>query len=128
MKRLLLLFLAIVLGCPVHAAEKKHYVLYAVFTVDTGVRLAEGTKWVMFKGDTFPVMMFKEQQSKIVLQMAGTSFITETANVKVIEEKDLTPGDLATYRTNVQHYLDSQAEKWKAEQLQAGQGKAEPPK
>jgi hypothetical protein len=60
------------------------------------------------------VIMFKEQQTKIVLQLAGTSFITETANCKIIEEKDLTPEELATYRTNVQHYLDGQAEKWKA--------------
>jgi len=127
-KRLTLLFLALVLGCTAPAAEKKHYVLYAMFTSDTGVVLKEGSEWVMFKGDTFPVIMFKDQQTKIVLQLAGTSFMTESSHVKVIEEKDVTPDELATYRTNVEHYLDSQAKKWKSEQAQAGQGKVEPPK
>ena len=116
MNRLVLILLILVLGCGLQAAEKKRFVLYAVLTADTGVQLADGARWMMDKGDTFPVVMFKEQQTKLVLQLAGTTFTTNAINAKVVEEKDVTPEQLATYRTNVQHYLDGQAEKWKAAQ------------
>jgi hypothetical protein len=97
------------------AQEKKRYVLYAAFLEATPVQLADGAKWIMDKGDTFPVAMFKEQQTKVVLQLAGTSFMTEASRVKTIEEKDVTPEQLATYRTNVQNYIDSQSERMKTE-------------
>jgi len=116
MNRIILIFLILALGCGLHGAEKKRFVLYAMLTADTGVRLTDGARWNMDKGDTFPVVMYKDQQTKIVLQLAGATFTTETANVKVVEEKDLTPEQVATYRTNVQRYLDGKAEKWKAEQ------------
>jgi hypothetical protein len=119
-KKCLVLLLVLFLGCAVHAAEKKRFILYATMITDTGVQLEDGTQWIMDKGDTFPVVMFKEQQTKIVLQLAGASFITSAANVRVVEEKDVTPEQLATYRTNVQHYLDGQAEKWKTEHSTVG--------
>jgi len=99
----------------VQAGPKKHFVLYAMLTADTPVQLSDGARWMMDKGDTFPIVMFKQQQTKLILQLAGTTFTTGAENVKVIEEKDITPEQLATYRTNVQHYLDSQAAKWKDE-------------
>ncbi len=113
--RLALACFALVFGCSLQAAEKKRFVLYAMFVANTDVHLADGAHWIMDKGDTFPVVMFKEQQTKIVLQLAGTTFMTDAASVMVIQEKDLTDEQLATYRTNVQHYLDGHAEKWKAE-------------
>ena len=116
MNRLLLVFLALILGCSLQAAEKKHFVLYAMFMANTDVRLADGAHWIMDQGDTFPVVMFKEQQTKIVLQLAGTTFMTDAANVTTIEEKNLTEEQLATYRGTVQRYLDGLAEKAKAEQ------------
>jgi len=106
----------LLLGCTLRAAEKKHFVLYATFTAQTRVQLTDGPIWLMDKGDTFPVIMYKDQQTKIVLQLAGTNFTTETANVKIIEDKEVTAQQLASYRINVQHYLDARAEKWKAEQ------------
>ncbi|HEY3898787.1 MAG TPA: hypothetical protein VGM54_09255 [Chthoniobacter sp.] len=134
MKRLTFFILVFVLGCTVSRAaekEKKHFVLYAMFLANTRVQLTEGSEWIMDKGDTFPLMMFKEHGTKVVLQLSGTSFITSAANVRVIEEKDITPEQLASYRTNVEHYLDGQAEKWKAAQAQGGglgSGKAAPVK
>lgn len=115
MNRFLLILFTLVFGCSLQAAEKKRFVLYAVLTQDTGVQLADGARWMMDKGDTFPVVMFKDQQTKVVLQLAGTSFMTSVINVKVVEEKDVTPEQLTTYRNNVQHYLEGQAEKWKTE-------------
>ena len=117
MNRLLLLLTSILLlAGPLHAADKKHFVLYAILTAEARVEMADGSHWIMDKGDTFPVVMYKDQQTKIVLQLAGTSFVVETAKVRTIEEKDITPEQLATYRNNVQHYIDGRAEKWKAEQ------------
>jgi hypothetical protein len=100
----------------VAAEKKKRYVLYAMLTADTPVQLADGARWMMDKGDTFPVVMFKDQQTRVVLQLAGTTFALSAVNVKVVEEKDITPEQLETNRVNVQHYLDARAEKWKAEQ------------
>ena len=116
MNRFLLIFLTLIFGCSLQAAEKKRFVLYAVLNQDTAVQLADGARWMMDKGDTFPLVMFKEQQSKAVLQLAGTSFTTSVINIKVVEEKDVTPEQLTSYRNNVQHYLEGQAAKWKTEQ------------
>lgn len=116
MKPIVLLFTTLLLGCVLHATEKKRFVLYATMLDATPVQLADGAKWMMDKGDTFPVVMFKDQQANIILQLAGTTFKTQTARVKVIEEKDVTAEQLATYRNNVQNYIDSRSEKWKAEQ------------
>ena len=117
MSRLVLICLLIFSFCAVAPAEeKKRYVLYAMLVENTPVQLADGSKWQMDKGDTFPVVMYKDQQTKIILQLAGTSFLVKADRVKVIEEKELTQEQLTTYRTNVSHYLDSRSEKWKTEQ------------
>jgi hypothetical protein len=108
-------FFILLIGCSLQAAGKKRFVLYATFVTNTDVHLEDGAHWIMDKGDTFPVVMFKEQQTKVVLQLAGTSFMTDAVNVMIIQEKDITEKQLATYRENVQHYLDGRAEKWKAE-------------
>ncbi len=98
------------------AQEKKRFVLYATLVENTPVQLSDGSKWEMDKGDTFPVVMYKEQQTKIILQLGGANFMIKTDRVKVIEEKDLTESQLATYRNNVSNYLESRAKKWKTEQ------------
>ena len=77
------------------------------------VDLADGAQWMMDKGDTFPVIMYKEQQTKVMLQLAGTSFIIDAKHVKVIEEKDLKAGEIASYRRNVQTYIDTRSDQWK---------------
>ena len=134
-KRLIFFILVLVLGCSAaraaekgHPTEKKHFVLYAMFLANTRVQLAEGSEWIMDKGDTFPLAMYKEHGTKVVLQLSGTTFMTSTANVQIIEEKDITPEQLATYKANVEHYLDGQAEKWKAAQAQGPPGKSAPAK
>ena len=114
--RLILFIATLLLGSTLQAGEKKHYVLYATLTSEAKVEMADGSQWIMDKGDTFPVVMFKQEQTKIVLQLAGTNFTIDTVKVKTIEETAVTPEQLATYRNNVQHYLDGRAKKWKAEQ------------
>ena len=112
---LLILALLISFGSLASAEEKKRFVLYAMLVENTPVQLADGSKWQMDKGDTFPVVMYKEQRTKLILQLAGTSFMVKAETVKVFEEKDLTQTQLTTYRNNVAHYLESRAEKWKTE-------------
>jgi hypothetical protein len=112
MKAALLLLALSLFTLPTHA--KKKFELYAMLTENTPVELADGARWMMDKGDVFPVMMYKEQQTKIVLQLAGTSFLTETSRVRILSPKEI-PEGLASYRRNVETYLKSQAESWRKE-------------
>jgi hypothetical protein len=109
-------FFTIVVGLcsAVRAAEKQPFVLYAALNENTPVEMADGSKWQMDKGDTFPVVMFKEQQTKVVLQLAGTNFILPANRVKIIEAKDVTATQLDTYRNNVKSYIQNRSEDWKA--------------
>ena len=109
---LLLAVLAFV-PTPAQSAEKKHFVLYGMLLDTLPVDLADGAQWMMDKGDTFPVVMYKDQQTKIVLQLAGTSFIIDAKHVRVFEDKDLTAAALASYRRNVQTYIDTRSDQWK---------------
>ena len=92
----------------------KKPMLFAMLTKDTPVELADGAKWMMDKGDAFPVVMFKEQQTKLVLQLAGTTFLIPAANVRVLDEKELTEEVLTAYRRNVASYIDGKSKKWQA--------------
>ena len=109
----LLLALLVSVSQPAQAAEKKHFTLYGMLLDTLPVDLADGAQWMMDKGDTFPVVMYKDQQTKIVLQLAGTSFVIEAKHVRVFEDKELTAAALASYRRNVQTYIDTRSEQWK---------------
>lgn len=113
--KFLLVFLAVLVcvSAPTRSAEKKRFALYGMLLETLPVDLADGAQWMMDKGDTFPVLMFKEQQTKVMLQLAGTSFVVEAKHVKIIEEKDLKVGELASYRRNVQTYIDTRSDQWK---------------
>lgn len=93
------------------AAEKKRYILYATFLGDTPVELSDGSRWMMDRGDSFPILMFKEQQTLVVLQFAGTQFPTETSRVKITPGEQVTPEMVANYRRNVEGYVNGKSEK-----------------
>ena len=111
----LLLALFATSACGAEAKRKHRYILYATFLEGTPVTLADGAEWLMDKGDSFPVLMFKEQQTKVVLQLAGTNFWTATDRVRIVQEKEITPEMLASYRRNVEAYLEGRSKRWKAE-------------
>ena len=113
MKILCLLFAILALALPAHSAGKRHFTLYGTLLDTLPVDLADGAQWMMDKGDTFPVVMYKEQQTKIMLQLAGTSFVIDAKHVRVFEAKELTASALASYRRNVQTYIDTRSEQWK---------------
>jgi hypothetical protein len=108
----------LVLLSVVPAASAREFKLYAILLENVPVELADGAKWMMDKGDVFPVMMYKEMQTKIVLQLASTSFRTETKRVRILADHEVAEG-LVNYRKNVQAYLDSKAKRLKSE-LQPG--------
>lgn len=95
-------------------AAGKKLLLFAMLTQDTPVDLEDGAKWMMDKGDAFPVVMYKEAGTKLVLQLAGTTFLIPVANVRVLEEKEVTEEVLTAYRRNVASYIDGKSKKWQA--------------
>ena len=102
-------------AAPAQAKEKKRIVLYATMLENTPVSLEDGARWMMDKGDTFPLLMFKEQQTQVVLQLAGTRFMIPASRVRILDEKETTAEMLATYRRNVDSYLEGKAKKWREE-------------
>ena len=110
MKGLLRIFLAVAFATTAHARE---YKLYAVLNEDIPVELSDGAKWMMDKDDVFPVLMYKDSQTKIVLQLAGANFITDTKRVRILEPREV-PAGLVVYRKNVEAYVKSISDKWKS--------------
>jgi hypothetical protein len=110
---LTVLWLALAAVAPAQSPGRKP-LLFAMLIEDTPVELADGAKWMMDKGDAFPLVMFKEQQTKLVLQLAGTTFLIPAKSVRVLDEKEVTEGVLVAYRRNVESYLDGKAKKWRA--------------
>jgi hypothetical protein len=95
------------------AAPAREYKLYAALLEDVPVELSDGAKWMMDKGDVFPVLMYKDAQANVVLQLAGANFMIETKRVRILEPREV-PAGLVIYRKNVETYLKTKAEKWRA--------------
>jgi hypothetical protein len=105
----LLALIALVLATSSSSAQekaKKPYVLYAEFVTDSPVELSDGAQWMMEKGDCFPIHMFKQQQTKVVLQLANASFMTETYKVRILKEAEEARAK-ASYQKMVDSYLKS---------------------
>lgn len=111
---LLLAFLLtlVLLANAEEAKPKKRFVLYAQFLEDTPVELSDGAKWMMDKGDCFPVYMFKEKQTKVVLQLASATFWTDASRVRILKPSEESMA-LEHYRKNLDNYLKARAKKWR---------------
>jgi hypothetical protein len=105
---LFLATLAIIIGPAFAQKTKKEFKLYAQFTADTRVELSDGAMWMMDKGDTFPVVAYKNLQKNIVLQLAGATFMTDSARVRILKDAEVEAG-LESYRKNVRAYLESRS-------------------
>ena len=90
------------------AASAKEFKLYAILLENVPVELADGAKWMMDKGDTFPVVAYKNLQKNIVLQLAGATFMTETVRIRILKDEEVEAG-LEAYRKNVRAYLESRS-------------------
>ncbi len=107
MRSLSLLVLLLAFTATVEAYEFK---LYATFNEDTRVELSDGAVWMMDKGDVFPIEAYKNMQKNVVLRLAGATFVTETARIRVLKPEEV-PAGLDKYRVNVRAYLESTAKK-----------------
>ncbi|MEQ1859412.1 MAG: hypothetical protein ABMA13_05710 [Chthoniobacteraceae bacterium] len=107
------------------AARAYEFKLYATFVENTRVELTDGAVWMMDKGDVFPVESYKNMQKNVVLRLAGATFMTETARVRVLKPEEV-PAGIETYRKNVRAYLDSTSEKIVKQMKEVSGKKAEP--
>jgi hypothetical protein len=121
---LLLSTLLLALGLPLHAQTtvraQKPFELYAEFLQDTRVVLSDNAVWMMDKGDCFPIYMFKDHQTKIILKLASATFQVDAANMKVLPESQNETA-LASYRKNLAQYLNNQPNIWEKEAKAAKQ-------
>lgn len=104
------------LSCDAAFASKKPYVRYAVFLEDTQVDLSDGARWMMDKGDCFPIYMFKERQTKVVLKLGAATFMTDRQRLRIMDEKEESEA-LVSYRKNLATYLKNQPDKWKDKEM-----------
>ncbi len=111
---ILILCLALLAPAAAEPKEKKPYTLYAQFTEDTEVELSTGARWMMDKGDCFPVYMFRDQQTKLVLRIASATFTTEARRMRILKDSETTAA-LQSYRKNVNAFLKSQSDAWQKE-------------
>jgi hypothetical protein len=116
---LLCLLLASVVIARAQESQGYRYVRYAQFLEDTKVTLTDGSEWAMDKGDSFPIDMFKDQQTKVVLKLGSATFTTDRNRVRVLEEKENDAG-LRSYRVTLGSYLKSRGEEWKKDNARTG--------
>ena len=103
------------------AAAADRVIMYAMLTEGQMVDLTDGTRWQMDKGDCFPVVAYKESHTKLILQLAGAQFVVPSATTRIVKEQEL-PKAIASYRANVNTYINGFAAKWKSN---AQEGKKE---
>jgi hypothetical protein len=114
----LLFTLLLAAALPLHAQTtvraQKPFELYAQFLQDTRVELSDGAVWMMDKGDCFPVYMFKDHQTKVVLKLASATFQVDASNLKVLSEAE-NEAALVSYRKNLAQFLNKQPDIWTKE-------------
>jgi hypothetical protein len=67
----------------------------------------------MEKGDCFPVVAYKESQTKLILRLASTNFVVASQHAAIVNEKD-TPAAIERYRGTLQVYIEGFSARWKA--------------
>lgn len=107
---LLSLLISALVPLSASAKEKKPYVVYAEFVENTPVELSDGAHWMMDKGDCFPIYMFKERQTKVVLQLGKATFWTDAARIRVVKDGEENKAMLS-YQKMLDSYLKSRAAK-----------------
>jgi hypothetical protein len=111
---LLAFWMLALLAPPANAAkaEAKPFLIFAKFLQDTEVELSDGSRWAMDAGDCFPIYMFKEQRTKVILQLGSATFMADAARLKVLDDTDNNAA-LVSYRKNLENYLRAKADNWK---------------
>lgn len=110
MKGLLTFLLLLVCATRMPAGER--VTLYAKLTAPLTVELSDSAVWEMEKGDCFPVVAYKESHTKLILRLAGVSFVVPAKAAAIVGEKD-TPAAIESYRVNVNNYINGFSARWR---------------
>jgi hypothetical protein len=116
MKFAVLLLSVLALACMAATGapnEKKPFVMYAQLLDTKEVQLSDGSVWLMDKGDCFPIHMFKERQTIVVLQIATANFAIPAYHVRVMKDHEAAEA-AASYKQNVDNYWKAVAKRPKA--------------
>ena len=113
MKFVTYLFLAILLACTAAQAapnEKKPFVKYAQLMDTAQVQLSDGSVWIMDKGDCFPIHMFKDRRTNVILRIASATFQIPAYQVREMRD-DEGAAATASYEKNVDNYVKAVAKR-----------------
>jgi len=113
--------LALLLLAALQTRAGEPVILYARLLDNLGVSLPDGAKWQTQKGDCFPVVAYRESHTKLVLQLAANGFVVPADKAEIVEDKDI-PAAMASYRANVNKYLDGYSARWR-QNAEAGRSK-----
>ena len=107
-----LLTFLLLLACATRTIAGERVALYAKLTVPLVVELSDSAVWEMEKGDCFPVVAFKESHTKLILRLAGVSFVVPSKAAVIVSEKD-TPSAIESYRVTVNNYINGFSARWR---------------
>jgi len=108
------------LAAALTAGAGDRVLLYAMLVEPQLVDLTDGARWQMDKGDCFPVVAYKESHTQVILQLAGAQFMVPSRTTRIVAEKEL-PKALASYRSNVNTYINAFTARWRANAEDAAQ-------
>lgn len=108
----LLTFLLLLLACLSRTSAGERVTLYAKLTAPLVVELSDGAVWEMEKSDCFPVVAYKESHTKLILRLAGVSFVVPSRAAVIVGEKDM-PTAIESYRVNVNNYINGFSARWR---------------
>lgn len=109
--KVVLTFLLLLASVPRMPAGER-VTLYAKLLAPLQVELSDSAVWEMEKGDCFPVVAYKESHTKLILRLAGTSFVVASKSAVIVGEKDM-PAAIESYRVNVNNYINGYSARWR---------------
>jgi len=107
-----LLTFLMLLACAARMPAGERVTLYARLNEVLVVELSDTAVWEMEKGDCFPVIAYKESHTKLILRLAGTTFVVPAKSAAIVPEKEMQSA-LESYRVNVNNYINGFSARWR---------------
>ena len=83
--------------------------------IDTNqVELSDGSVWIMDKGDCFPIHMYKDRRTVVILKIATATFMVPAYQIRVMRADEQAAAE-ANYKRNVDNYWKAVAKRGKTE-------------
>jgi ferric-dicitrate binding protein FerR (iron transport regulator) len=121
MKFVAFLLLAMAMACATMNAapnEKKPFVKYAELIDTNQVELSDGSVWIMDKGDCFPIHMFKDRRTVVILKIATATFMVPAYQIREMRNDEQAKAE-ANYQRNVDNYWKAVAKRDKTNEAAA---------